>query len=127
MILRLFGSRASRMHQPSSDIDVAVYLQGSDGSLIKETLFKYSIEQGGPLDLFSLSEIDGDHTLQAFFDSSRHVVLGGDSELDDWYESCTVIELTDLITMCDHVELTWGCSTSSERSIEKRRRKMLPQ
>lgn len=122
MLIRLFGSRANGCHRPASDIDIAIDDLGDDISEELSVLKRYSIEQGGPLDVFTISSVDDSHALIALFSETtprRSVVLGDDCDLNEWYDQCRVIEFDELIALCRSVAAAWSQVAQTDRINDK--------
>lgn len=122
--LQLFGSRASGIHREDSDIDVLV--EGTEDQIesIKGALSEFSIEQGGPLDLFRTDSVDNEIDLVAVFsppDDPRVILVGDADDLQDILSRTVPISLVDLLSLCQQVDPLWNMKTSSERAQSKMR------
>lgn len=120
--LRVFGSRATGANRPNSDIDVLV--EGSDEEIerVKAALRYYSIEQGGPLDLFMIGSIDNPIDLVAAYSPKsdpRAVCVGVDSDLEDMFSSSYDVSLDTLLKDCVAIDKVWGEGASTDRERDK--------
>lgn len=120
--LRIFGSRASGDNRPNSDIDVLVEGPEAEVQSIKESLHYYSIEQGGPLDLFVLGSVDNEIDLVAAYASPvdpRTVCVGDQDDLDEVLSNAYDVKLQDLIDLCVEIDKLWNEGTSVDRVADK--------
>lgn len=122
--LRVFGSRASGENRENSDIDVLIEGPVGDIELAKKALREYSIEEGGPLDLFVIGSVDNPVDLIAAYapkDAPRTVGVGGAEDLDDVLSSAYDITLESLLKLCEKVDEAWNETTSADKIRAKRR------
>lgn len=123
LVFKIFGSRATGNHRSDSDIDVL--MEGSVWSIVyaKEALFCFSVEQGGPLDLFVLGSVDNEIDLvSAYEGDSRLVALGDEDDLAKAMSSAIVIDFAALVQLCEKVEPGWHETSSREKSKRKSNR-----
>lgn len=120
--IRVFGSRASGENRKNSDIDVLVEGPGAEIERVKDALRKFSIEQGGPLDLFVLGAVDNEIDLISAYAAEgelRSVAIGDEDDLDEMLSSAFDTTLEALQTLCETVDPIWNQSTSMDRTKEK--------
>lgn len=128
MRFRVFGSRAKGTHRPNSDIDVLVECEPSERDQIDSVLKFFSIEQGGPLDLFCLGSADNEVDLIAYYSvsvASRVAGVGGEEDLDDLLRDAYEVSLQDLLALCETVDPIWQEGTSLDRAADKARSRSL--
>jgi hypothetical protein len=120
--IRVFGSRADGSHREDSDMDVL--LQGDPDKIagLQEALRPFSIEQGGPLDLFVLGSVDNEVDLvAAFAEDSDPRSVGGWDDFDELMSGAREIDFEDLIQECRVLDGLWNQSSSRERMDNKKR------
>jgi predicted nucleotidyltransferase len=125
--LRVFGSRADGSNRQDSDIDVLLEGSELDKTRIKAALLDFSIEMGGPLDLFVLGSVDNEIDLVAAYapkNDTRIVSVGDADDLDEVLSDARDLTLEDLVRECKAVDGLWNESTSHDRLSNKKRARM---
>lgn len=110
----LIGSRARHAHRPGSDIDVVVYGEGPLLQAAEKLLKPFSIENAGPLDLFSEGS-EGD--LWAHFsETMRRIEVDGPEHRDAIFDGAREITLAELLQLCAEVVPAWQQACKPERT-----------
>lgn len=120
--LKVFGSRASGTNRLNSDIDVLIEGNEKNIEQAKEALKYYSIEQGGPLDLFVLGSVDNEIDLIAAYSNPKNprvVGVGSYDDFNDMFSSSFEINLQSLLAQCIEVDEIWGQTSSVEKTNNK--------
>ena len=110
LTLRLFGSRAGNANRPDSDIDVLVEGPPDEIERVKKALHDFSIEQGGPLDLFVIGSVDNEIDLVAAYSTNddRSISVGDSHDLDQIMHGSEHVDLDYVIKLCHAIEPLWG-------------------
>lgn len=121
MTLRIFGSRAKGSHRPDSDIDVLIEGQNSDIERVKVALEEWSIEQGGPIDLFIVGSVDNEIDLVAAYsvNDSRVVGVGDSEDFEDLMAGAQTVDLAFIVDLCKAVDPVWGQTTQHDKVQRK--------
>lgn len=116
--IRVFGSRASGENREDSDIDVLIEGATEEVERIKSALHDYSVEQGGPLDLFVLGAVDNEVDLVAAYappDQPRTVAVGDTEDLEEMLSSAYDITFEKLKSLCETVDRVWNQTSSADK------------
>lgn len=111
----IFGSRATGTHKAHADLDVFVEgfdWEGPERKIVK-ALKPFSIEEGGPLDIFCLDHIYGAWgDLSAIFDEQQHgyfrtIMLEDEETLRLILANSREVPYEDLVAMCKELDPVW--------------------
>ena len=111
----IFGSRATGTNKAHADLDVYVEGFDEDGPECErvEALKPFSIEEGGPLDIFCLDHIYGAWgDLSAIFDEQQHgyfrtILLEDEETLQLILANAREVSYDDLVAMCKEIDPVW--------------------